>query len=175
MSSAAIDLDMACRLTRSLGQSEVDVRRLTYKSDHFHKVIDFDELATIEPPEGYEITVDRDITIRINTFRGISPRAVHYYCDILFHGPSLKQGNYYVSGYIKGVDVGRIFRPQTMPVNRFVTEEDLKDNNSDWEGYFVGSLTHRWYSIEEAIERAQEIIKLRFKNYGEVIIDNRAE
>ena len=57
-------------------------------------------------------------------------------------------------------------------VDRLVTEDDLKYGEGDWSGFEVGSMVHRWSSSENAIECAKRIIELRFRNYGEIIVDD---
>ena len=175
----SIDLEMAWRMTRSLVSLFPDNKPYTYKSDNFRKVIDFDELAAIKPPKGYGIEVWRDITIRTSSFRGLCPEAVHYYCTIQYHGPSLtrfENGVYCsVFGYVGKLKIGRIFGMHQIDVNRPVTEDDLADKRADWEGFHVGDFTHRWDSTKDAIECAKACVKLRFKNYGEIIIDDVEE
>ena len=171
MDPETIDFDMACRMTAAWPIDEP----LTYKSNHFPKVIDFDELAKIKPPRGYGIEVYRDITIRTTSFRGVCPGAVHYYCDIDFYGLSLTKGRYSVSGYLDGLKLGGIFTSRGLNVCRPLTEEDLADKYSDWSGYSVGDFTHRWYSTKNAIECAKACIRHRFRNYGEVRIDDIGE
>ena len=171
----SIDLEMAWRMTRSLVSLFPDDKPYTYKSDYFRKVIDFDELAAIKPPKGYGIEVCRDITIRTTTFRGLCLEAVHYYCTIHFYGPSLIRGDCSVSGYLGGLKPGRIFGGHSIDVNRPVTEDDLADKYADWEGFHVGDYTHRWDLTKDAIEYAKACVKLRFKNYGEIRIDDVEE
>lgn len=172
INAESIDLEMAWRMTRSLESLFPDDEPYTYESDYFRKVIDFDELAAIKPPKGYGIEVWRNITIRTTSFRGICPGAVHYYCTINFYGPSLMRGDCSVCGYLGGLKVGRIFGGHSIDVNRPVTEDDLADKRADWEGFHVGDYTHRWDSTKDAIECAKACVKLRFKNYGEITIDD---
>jgi len=169
MNPDTIDFEMACRMT---GASYTIDEPLTYKSNFFPRVIDFDELARIKPPRGYGFEVSRDLTIRTSSFRGLCWNAVHYYCDIDSYGLSLKKGDCIVGGYLGGLKLGRICRSINLQVNRIVTEEDLKDKFSDWDGYSVGDFTHRWYSSKNAIECAKACIKQRFRNYGKIRIDD---
>lgn len=171
----SIDLEMAWKMAHNFASQFPDDKPYTYKSDFFHKVIDFDEIAAIKPPKGYGIEVWRDITIRTTSFRGMCPGAVHYYCTINFYGPSLMQSNCSVAGYLGGLKIGRIFGMHHVDVNRPVTEDDLADEQADWEGYHVGDFTHRWYSTKDAIECAKACVKLLFKNYGEITVDDVEE
>ena len=169
---SSIDLDMACKMSGAWDSHFEGDKPYTYKSDFFHAIIDFDEFAKIKPPKGYGIGVDRNIRISTSSYRGLCPGAVHYYCDIYFHGPYLTRDNCSVSGYLGGLKVGRIFTCKTLNVNRPVTKEDFADKYADWDGYDVGDMTHRWYDTKNAIECARQIVKLRFKNYGEINIDD---
>lgn len=167
---ATIDLDLACKMS---GLSYfADNKPYTYKSDYYHAVIDFDELAKIKPPKGYGISVDRDIAIETSSFRGLCPGAVHYYCNIHLYGLSLTRNGYCVSGYLGGLKVGRVFTNKILSVNRPVTKEDLSEKYVDWDGYEVGDMTHRWYSTKNAIECAKRIIELRFRNYGNITVED---
>ena len=168
----SIDLEMAWRMTRSLVSLFPDDKPYTYKSDSFRKVIDFDELAAIKPPKGYGIEVWRDIRISTTTFRGLCLEAVHYYCTICFYGPTLSRGGYSVAGHLGRLKLGRIFGGHHIDVNRPVTEDDLADKRADWVGFHVGDYTHRWDSTKDAIECAKACVKLRFKNYGDITIDD---
>ena len=172
MDPATIDLDMACRMTGSWPEED---KPLTYKSDRFPRVIDFDEIAAIKPPKGYGIDVDRDIRIVTTSFRGISPGAIHYYCHIDLYGPSLTRDGCHVSGYLGGLKVGKIFKSPRFDVNRIVTAEDLAEKYADWDGYNVGDITHRWYSTKNAIECAKACVRLRFRNYGKIVVDDVGE
>lgn len=171
----SIDLEMTCQMVYNFAMLFPDDKPYTYKSDFFHKVVDFDELASIKPPKGYGIEVRRDITIRTSTFRGMCPEAVHYYCTINFYGPSLMQGDCSVAGHLGRLKIGGIFGMHRVELNRPVTEDDLADKRADWEGFHVGDYTHRWDSTKDAIECAKACVKLRFKNYGEIRIDDVEE
>ena len=174
MDPATIDFDMACQMTGYWFGILEDGKRLTYKSDHFPKIIDFDQLAKIKPPKGYGIKqYDRDITIETSTFRGTCVEAVHYYCQLRFSGPSITQGENSICGHIPGVKkVGRIMGYQRMDLYRPVNEDDLKQTHSDWTGYSVGDMTHRWSTEKEAVDAALRVIPLRFRNYGKVYVDD---
>lgn len=171
---SAIDLDMALEMTLWSDHEWVkrEPKRLTYKSNYFPKVIDFEELVRVKPPKGFSVEVfSRDLKIETTSYRGVCPRAIHYYCHIKFYGPSLIRGGCSIAG-ATGVDEGRIFGMHTMDINRPVTDEDLADKYADWTGYKVGDMTHRWYDTENAIECAKRIVELRFRNYGELTVED---
>ena len=166
---STIDLKMALEMTYGrYGEP------LSLKCDKFPDVIDFDELEKIKPPRGYRIKVySRDLKIEISSFRGICPGAVHYYCKIRFNGPDLVRKSDNSTGFGAGwPKKGRIFGLQSMDVNRPLMEEDLADKSVDWEFYKVGDMTHRWYDIPNAIACARKIIELRFRNYGEIEVED---
>ena len=179
----SIDLKEAycmCSHRPEYRQPENEGKPLACSSDGFPLVIDFDDFKKIEVPEGYEIAEPkRDITIRITTFAGYSIGAKHYYCDLRFDGPQLKDkkdGFVYSFGKPRGVDVdvGDIFGVHRIELYRRLTEKDLTDKNIDWDYYDVGCMTHRWNDAKNAIACAKKVIKLRFKNYGKIIVVNNA-
>ena len=176
-----IDLKEAycmCSHRREYETPKSEGKPLTCKTDIFPLVIDFDDFKKIETPEGYEIAEPkRDITIRITTFAGYSIGAKHYYCDLKFDGPLLKDkkdGFVYSFGKPRGidVDVGDIFGCHTIELYRRLTEKDLADKNIDWDFYDVGHMTHRWNNVKNAIACAKKVIALRFKNYDKIIVIN---
>lgn len=179
---SSIDLEEAycmCSHRTEYSPPECEGRPLALESDEFPLVIDFDDFGKIEPPEGYEIVKSRrNITIRITTFAGYCADAKHYYCDLKFDGPLLKSkkdGFVYSFGKPrKGIDiyVGDIFGFHKIELYRRLTEKDLSDKNIDWDYYDVGDMTHRWNDAENAIACAKKVIKLRFRNYGDVVVAN---
>ena len=148
-------------------------KQLTYKSNSFPLAIDFDELDKIEPPTGYTLNkANRNIEIRISTFAKYCAGAKHYYCDIKFEGPTLKdkKGGFTYSFGKPNKEVGDIFGFHKIELYRRLTENDLADKNIDWDYYDVGCMTHRWNDVKNAIACAKKVIKLRFKNYGKITV-----
>ena len=175
----SIDLEEAycmCSHARKYSAPEDEGKQLTCKSDGFPLVIDFDELDKIEPPVGYVLNkANHDIEIRISTFSGYCPGAKHYYCDLKFEGPTLKDekdGFTYSFGKPKGIEVGDIFGFHKIELYRRLTENDLADKSIDWDYYDVGCMTHRWNNPKNAIACAKRVIALRFKNYGKISVVN---
>jgi len=174
----SIDLEEAycmCSHAREYFAPENEGKQLTYKSDGFPLVIDFDELDRVEPPAGYALNkANRNIDIRISTFSGYCPGAKHYYCDIKFEGPTLKdEKNGFTYSFGKpSEDVGDIFGFHKIELYRRLTKNDLADKNIDWDYYDVGCMTHRWNDAKNAIACAKKVIKLRFKNYGKITVVN---
>ena len=165
-----------CSHAREYFAPEDEGKQLTYKSDGFPLVIDFDELDKIEPPAGYALNkANRNIEIMISTFNGYCPGAKHYYCDIKFEGPTLKDekdGFTYSFGK-PSEEVGDIFGFHKIELYRRLTDNDLADKNIDWDYYDVGSMTHRWNDAKNAVACAKKVIKLRFKNYGKIAVVNK--
>ena len=175
----SIDLEEAycmCSHMREYFPPENEGKQLTYKSSGFLLVIDFDELDKIEPPAGYALNkARRNIEIRISTFAGYCVGAKHYYCDLKFEGPTLKDekdGFTYSFGKPRDIEVGDIFGFHKIELYRRLTENDLADKNIDWDYYDVGCMTHRWNDPKNAIACAKKVIKLRFKNYGKITVVN---
>jgi len=164
--AASIDLKKALELTHYYNFDD----GLTYKSDYFPEVIDFDELEKIEPPKGCTIKVSsRIIRLVITSFAGFCVGARHYYCDIKFNGPYIMHGP--SMAFLK--DAGRIIGLQSMMLCRPVTEEDLKNGaRGSWEGYEVGDMTNRWDDKENLIKVAKAVAKLRFKNYEKIVVED---
>ena len=176
-----IDLKEAycmCSHRREYAPPESEGKPLECKSGSFPLVIDFDDFKKIEPPAGFEITEPkRDITIRVTTFAGYCAGAKHYYCDLKFDRPMLKDkkdGFVYSFGKPRGIDVdiGDIFGFHKIELYRRLTEKDLADKNIDWDYYEVGDMTHRWNDVKNAIACAKRVIELRFKNYGKIAVIN---
>ena len=128
---SSIDLEEAycmCSHRTEYAPPESEGKLLTYTSDEFPLVIDFDDFKKIKPPAGFEIAEPkRCITIRITTFAGYSIDAKHYYCDLKFDGPMLKNkkdGFVYSFGKPRGceTDIGDIFGCQTIELYRRLTE-----------------------------------------------------
>lgn len=179
---ASIDLDLAYRMTRGWHFDDPP-DKISFEDDAFPKVIDFDELYAVKPPPGFKIDFvkDRDIRIVTSVFdRSIVWNSTHVFLDIRFH-----------TGWVTTEDGHSVYKnPVTgkewssnspfdgfvrMSVDRQVTEEDLKYGEGDWTGFRVGDLVHRWSSSANAIECAKRIIELRFRNYGEIEIDDCEE
>ena len=174
---STIDLKEAycmCSHRREYKTPKSEGKPLTCKTDIFPLVIDFDDFKKIEVPEGYEIAEPkRNIIIRITTFAGYAIGAKHYYCDLKFDGPLLKDkkdGFVFSFGKPIGVDVGNIFGCHTIELYRRLTEKDLADKSIDWKYYEVGDMTYRWNNVKNAIACAKKVIKLRFRNYGRILV-----
>lgn len=171
---SAIDLKMAVDMSgHDLSWIDGD-KGLSISSNYFPEIIDFDELEKIKPPKGYRVEVyTRRLIVETTSFRGMCPGAVHYYCQIQFHGPRLVRVSDGCCGFGPSwPKTGRIFGHRTLDVNRPVTAEDLADKYVDWTGYKIGDMTNRWYDTKNAIECAKRIIELRFRNYGEVEVED---
>lgn len=164
-----IDLKEAyCMCTHSAVYEAPIDEALTYKSNTLPLIVDFDKFRKIVLPCGYRVgRLHRWIDIVITSFRGMCPGAKHFYCNIEFFGPLIQKGKYQYSG-CKEFDVGKIFGYHKIELFRRLTEDDLSDKNIDWDFYNVGDMTYRWNSIENAVESAKRVIRLRFRNYGKI-------
>lgn len=163
----SIDLDEACRMSGYNPDLHDPDELVTCDMDHLPRVIDFDKLAGLRHPGGYEVVPgSRAVRIVTSSFRGVSVGARHWYCEIRFTGLLLRLEDGAVT--MGGPDTGALFGLPRMDVRRRVTPADLLDTRTDWEGYRVGSMTHRWDSERNAVECAKAIVRLRFRNYSEV-------
>lgn len=179
---ATIDLELAYEMTRGWHFGEPP-ETFSLETDAFPKVIDFDELRKVKPPKGYKMDFrdDRDIRIVTSCFdRTIVWNSTHIFCDIkfftcyvldkdgysVFENPVTKKrwsGDSPFDGFV------------TMKCDRRITEEDLKYGQGDWTGFSVGDMIHRWSSSANAIECAKRVVELRFKNYGNIEIEDCEE
>lgn len=117
----------------------------------------------------------RRITLEITTYRGISANAIHYYGKLEVQGVSM---TYNKAGY----DYDRSAESEwerknpysqyfyTLNLMRPVTQADLDaDKNArcpadvHFEWAEVGDLTGRWNTIDELVEFATQVVKVRFK------------
>lgn len=169
-----IDLKAAYRMTNCcVTRGDMPTKAsLSYLSNVLPPIIDLDELTKIPVPDGCKVQIhSKDIRIVVSTFRYCCVGAKHWYCKIIFYPIELtKNGRLVYDGY-KGIELGDIFGQQYVHVKRPVTEDDLNDETADWVGFDIGDMTSRWDDPDNAIECAKAIVKLRFKNFGKVIVE----
>lgn len=173
----SIDLDLAYRMSKGWAFHEPP-EHLTLERDEFPKIIDFDEYAKIKAPKGYRVVVPicRDIRIETSCF-AYSIGSTHTFLDLHFYGCCIERddGCMTCSNPVTGKE-WRATSPYRylvrVGVDRLVTDDDLKYGEGDWSGFEVGDMIHRWSSSENAIECAKRIIELRFRSYGEIIVDD---
>ena len=176
---ATIDLDLAYRMSKGWAFSfDEPPEHLTLERDEFPKVMDFDDYAKIKAPKGYRVVVPtcRDIRIETSCFSHVLS-STHTFLDIAFYGCCIEQDNGCMT--FSNPVTGKEWRASSpfryfvrVGVDRLVTEDDLKYGEGEWSGFRVDDMIHRWSSSENAIECAKRIIELRFRNYGEIIVDD---
>jgi len=174
-----IDLDLAYRMSKGWTFSfDEPPEHLTLERDEFPKIIDFDDYAKIKAPKGYRVVVPtcRDIRIETSCFQYVIG-STHTFLDISFHGCCIERDDGCMT--FSNPVTGKKWRASSpfsyfvrISVDRVVTDDDLKYGEGDWSGFEVGDMIHRWSSSENAIECAKRIIELRFRNYGEIIVDD---
>lgn len=175
---ATIDLELAYEMTRGFNFWEPP-EKFSLETDTFPKVIDFDELCKVKPPKGYKMDFsdDRDVRIVTSCFdRSIVWNSTHIFCDIKFFTCYVTKNGYSVFENPVTKKEWNSDSPfqgfVTMKCDRRITEEDLKYGQGDWTGFNVGDMIHRWSSSANAIECAKRIIELRFRNYGNIEIED---
>lgn len=179
---ATIDLELAYEMTRGWNFGEPP-ESFSFESDALPKVIDFDELRKVKPPKGYKIDFrdDRDIRIVTSCFdRSIVLDSTHIFCCIKFStcyvttedGHSVFENPVTKKRWKSGSPFDGFVK---LDCDRRVTEEDLKYGQGDWTGFEVGDMIHRWSSSANAIECARRIVELRFRNYGNIEIEDCEE
>lgn len=174
-----IDLNLAYRMSKGWAFSfDRPPEHLTLKRDEFPKIIDFEDYAKIKAPKGFRVVVPicRDIRIETSCFY-YAIGSTHTFLDISFYGCCIER-NDGCTTFTNSV-TGKQWRASSpfsyfvrISVDRPVTDDDLKYGEGDWSGFEVGDMVHRWSSSENAIECAKRIIELRFRNYGEIIVDD---
>jgi len=89
------------------------------------------------------------VKIRITTFKGISPGAVHYYCSIEYQPIDVsrdKKGKCRSGGYMGGLEVTTNLR---LELTREVTRGDLTSDPDRWNCYSVGDYTPCFNNLDE--------------------------
>ena len=125
---------------------------------------------------------NKKIKIRITSFQGISPGAIHYYAEIVADGIYLcKEENGIissVSGYICE-EYKQMPKEKKDPISslyfieaeRDVTQEMIDDDPDRWHGYRAGYKTNAFNTIKEAEEIATRIAKARFQGAWTIEIE----
>lgn len=117
------------------------------------------------------------VNLEIKSFKGISPGAVHYYGRLNYEGPSITDGESIYGGYISeayeamGREVTYLYGTLKIGVKRPVTEEDISNDPSRWEGYEVGDSTESFNTKNTLLGVASNIVKLRFPDCKMTISD----
>lgn len=129
-------------------------------------------------PDYYcEINDFRNVKIEITSFRGVSCGAQHYYAKIIADGIKIfsyekgtggKVRKVYHGGYVcdeyskllKNNPLWDLF--YEIEVCRPLTQQEIDEDPERWEYYDAGQLTNAFYTKEEAIKQAKDIIKARF-------------
>ena len=176
---ASIDLDLACRMSRGWCLCDDFPERMCLERRGFPRIIDFDDYAKVEAPEGWAIHVpeNRDITIRVTCFPDYVCGSTHNYCEIEFMGLVLVDladpGRWVRENPVTGRELKEPFGYMVrLDIEKPVTEDDLRHGSGDWTGFEVGGMCHRWPTAANAIECARRVVGLRFRNHGEILVDD---
>ncbi len=123
------------------------------------------------------------VRIRISSFRGVSPGAVHYYATIIGDGVQLcsEQGNGRIrihGGAISEEWVNihskdpRYVPEIRMEVVRPLTQKEIDDDLQRWEHYDEGDMVMAFYTPDEALKAAMDIVAARFTGEWEKVVEN---
>jgi len=115
----------------------------------------------------------RRATLEISTFVGISFGAIHYYGDIVIQGVNMeydeKPGT---STFIYDNNLPLALYTYKLKLKRPVTKEEIETDPDRWLWYREGSLTNCFETIEEIIELAKQVFKLRFSGSWEFYVES---
>jgi hypothetical protein len=115
----------------------------------------------------------RRATLEITTFCGISFGAIHYYGNINIQGINLI--------YDDEPDCGTMISDDKLPLANYsyklelkrpLTEKEINKDPERWTYYNVGDMTNCFETIDEIIELAKEVFRLRFKGDWEFVVDS---
>jgi len=135
-----------------------------------------------------EIKQPRTIRIEITSYRGVACGAMHYYARLIADGIYIYSYEKGSGGKVSKVSHGgyvceefsKLPRDKKaiwslcyeIEVMRILTQEEIDADPVRWEYYDAGYPTNAFYTKEEAIARAKEIIKARFDVDWVVKIDD---
>jgi len=104
------------------------------------------------------------IEIRINTYKGMSPGAIHYYGSIVWHKFRVTKdpkSNMHCSGYMDGLDITTELK---IKIGRKLTRLDLADKNRWGCIYKVGAFVDAFELKEELASTIVRVFNKHFKN-----------
>ena len=116
----------------------------------------------------------RKITLQIRTFKGISSNAIHYYGKLIVDGvytASLDNVEHCVSlSSENGKKHPLLSYNYEFELKRAITASEIITDKDRWYAYSEGDLTAGYETIEELIQDATAIVKLRFTGEWEFIV-----
>lgn len=120
--------------------------------------------------------IPQTLQFDVSSFRGLSIGAIHYYGSIRLYEPELifidedgKPTKHSISGSFSKYKPIQA-RGLTIKINRFITSEELEDENR-WRGYHENSLVDGFETEEELWKYGISLIKKRFKGNWMIDVD----
>lgn len=116
----------------------------------------------------------RRVTLEITSFVGISFNAIHYYGKLNVQGVNMEYDEHPGrSTMLFDDDLPLGHYTYKLELRRPLTQREVDEDPSRWGDYYdVGDLTNCFETIEEIIEEAKEIFKLRFEGDWELHCDS---
>ena len=153
----------------------------------YPEVFDIDALPCMDVkiPDRPDLKVvapcDYEVLIVLDTFRGISPEAVHYYGQIKAPQPYITDGRGSIGGYISAGwsamprDITRMIGGDyKIEIIRELTQDEIDKDPVRWEGYEAGCTTNGFENFEQLLALAVGIAKSRFPGWR-VRIEDRTK
>lgn len=116
----------------------------------------------------------RRATLEITTFRGISSNAIHYYGRIRIQGVSMEcDGEPGHSKMIFDNNIPLAHYIYELVLKRPLTKEEIDKDPERWGDYYnEGDLTNCFKTIEDVIELAKQVFRLRFTGEWEFYVES---
>ena len=116
----------------------------------------------------------RRATLEITTFRGISSNAVHHYGKIKIQGVNMEcDGKPGHSKMIFDDNIPLAHYTYELVLKRPLTKEEIDKDPERWGDYYdEGDLTNCFETIEDVIELAKQVFRLRFTGEWEFYVES---
>lgn len=116
----------------------------------------------------------RRATLEITTFRGVSSNAIHYYGKINIQGVNMEyDGEPGHSKMIFDTNIPLAHYTYNLVLKRPLTKEEINKDSQRWGDYYdEGDLTNCFETIEDVIELAKQVFRLRFNGEWEFYVES---
>ena len=101
--------------------------------------------------------------IDVSSYRGISPSAIHYYCELQ------TSTNRITTGVLSSEMNTPFIWGTKIEVLRFLTEEDIKDESKKMSDYRAGDYANKYFSRKDAINAAKAVANTYFPEWDIVV------
>lgn len=116
----------------------------------------------------------RRATLEVTTFKGVSFNAVHYYGKISIQGVDMEYNNkpgHSTMIFDKNLPLAHY--DYELILRRPLTQAEIDNDPQRWGDYYHdGDLTNCFESIEDVLELAKEVFKMRFSGEWEFFVDS---